>query len=58
MTHHINADYFHHQTIEEHFGMLAEKVYADLKLAVVLLEDNNFFVIDDFYTIDADNVCE
>jgi hypothetical protein len=54
----INADYSHHRTIKEHFGMSVEKMYADLKLAAIFLEDNNFFAIDDFYTIDADDVCK
>jgi hypothetical protein len=53
-----NADYSCHQTMEEHFGMSTEKVYADLKLAVILLKDNNFFATDDFYTIDTDDICE
>jgi hypothetical protein len=58
MTHCINVDYSHYQTMEEYFGMSTEKVYTDLKLAVILLEDNNFFATDDSYTIDADDICE
>jgi hypothetical protein len=44
--------------MEEHFGILIKEVYTDSKLAAILLEDNNFFVMDDSYTIDADDVCE
>jgi hypothetical protein len=44
--------------MEEHFGMSAEEVYADSKLAAILLEDNNFFATDDFYSFDADDVRE
>jgi hypothetical protein len=54
----INADYSRHQTMEEHFGMSAEEVYADSKLAAILLEDNNFFATDDSYPFNADDVCE
>jgi hypothetical protein len=54
----INADYFRHRTMEEHFGMSAKKVYADSKLAAILLEDNNSFATDDSYPFDADDVCE
>jgi hypothetical protein len=58
MTPYINADYSHHRTIEEHFGMSVEEVYADSKLAAILLEDNNSFATDDFYTFNADDVCK
>jgi hypothetical protein len=54
----INADYSRHRTIEEYFDMSAEEVYADSKLAAILLEDNNSFATDDSYTFDADDVCE
>jgi hypothetical protein len=54
----INADYSRHQTMEEHFGMSAEEVYADSELAAILLEDKNSFATDDFYPFDADDVCE
>jgi hypothetical protein len=54
----INADYSHHRTMEEHFGMSTKEVYADSKLAAILLKDNNSFAMDDFYPFDADDVCE
>jgi hypothetical protein len=54
----INADYSHHRTIEEHFDMSAEEMYADSKLAAILLEDNNSFATDDSYPFDANDVCE
>jgi hypothetical protein len=44
--------------MKEHFGISTEKMYADSKLAVILLKDNNFFAMDDFYTIDAVDVCK
>jgi hypothetical protein len=44
--------------MEEHFGMLAEEVYTDSKLAAILLEDNNSFATDNSYPFDADDVCE
>jgi hypothetical protein len=44
--------------MEEHFGMSMEKVYADSKLAMILLEDNNFFATNDSYTFNTDDVCE
>jgi hypothetical protein len=44
--------------MEEYFGMSVEEVYADSKLAAILLEDNNSFATDDFYPFDADDVCE
>jgi hypothetical protein len=44
--------------MEEHFGKSAEEVYADLKLVAILLEDNNFFAMDDSYTIDTVDVCK
>jgi hypothetical protein len=55
---HINADYSHHQTMEEHFSMSVEKVYVDLKLVDILLKDNNSFATDDSYTFNADDVCK
>jgi hypothetical protein len=54
----INADYSRHRTMKEHFGMSAEEVYADLKLAAILLKDNNFFATDDSYSFNANDVCE
>jgi hypothetical protein len=54
----INADYSRHRTMEEHFGMSAKEVYADLKLAAILLEDNNSFATDDSYFFNTDDVCE
>jgi hypothetical protein len=54
----INADYSRHRTMEEHFGMSVKKVYTDSKLAVIFLEDNNSFAMDDSYLFDANDVCE
>jgi hypothetical protein len=55
---HINADYSRHRTMEEHFGMSAEEVYADSELAAIFLEDNNSFATDDSYPFDDDDVYE
>jgi hypothetical protein len=54
----INTDYSRHRTMEEHFGMSAEEVYADSELVAIFLEDNNSFAIDDSYPFDTDDVCE
>jgi hypothetical protein len=58
MAPYIHADYSRHQTMEQHFGMSVEEVYADSELAAILSEDNNSFATDESYTIDADDVCE
>jgi hypothetical protein len=58
MTPHIHADYSHHRTMEQHFGILVEEVYIDSKLVAILSEDNNSFATNNSYTIDADDVCE
>jgi hypothetical protein len=43
--------------MEEHFGMSVKKVYADSKLAAILLEEADFLATDSTI-MDADDVCE
>jgi hypothetical protein len=53
----IDADYSSYRSIEEHFGMSMEEVYADSELAAIFLEEAD--PLATYSTImDADDVCE
>jgi hypothetical protein len=52
-----DADYSSYRSMEEHFGMSIEKVYADSELAAIFLEEANPLATDSTI-MDADDVCE
>jgi hypothetical protein len=52
-----DVDYSSYRSMEEHFGMSVEEVYADSELAVILLEEADLLATDSTI-MDADDVCE
>jgi hypothetical protein len=52
-----DADYSSSRSMEEHFGMSVEEVYADSELAAILLEEADPLATDSTI-MDADDVCE
>jgi hypothetical protein len=52
-----DADYSSYRSMEEHFGMSVEEVYADSKLSAILLEEADPLATNSTI-MDADDVCE
>jgi hypothetical protein len=52
-----DADYSSSRSMKEHFGMSVEEVYADSKLAAILLKEADPLATDSII-MDADDVCE